>query len=321
LHSTATDGHRQLDVFSTATLLEAPQVSAVEVLDREGEIDLRVVVARLWSGRKWIAASALVVAAAFVVAAFVITPVYRSAAVALPVTADESGLSGLGSALGSLSGLASLAGIQLGGESSRLEEALAVLRSRQFVEKFIEDEQLLPQLFPRKWDEREKRWTVADSKVPTLAEGYKRFDKKFRTVTHDKKTNLVTVAVEWPDRAAAARMANELIARLNAEMRDRAITRTNAAVGYLQKELDATTAVDTRAAISRLMESQINQRMYANVTQEYALRVIDRAMASDPKDVAKPKSLMLLALGVTLGIVLGGIGVLAAPALSARRAG
>jgi hypothetical protein len=30
---------------------------------------------------------------------------------------------------------------------------------------------------------------------------------------------------------------------------------------------------------------------------------------------------MLLALGVTLGIVLGGIGVLAAPALSARRAG
>ena len=157
------------------------------------------------------------------------------------------------------------------------------------------------------------------AKAPTLADGYKRFDKKFRTVTHDKKTNLVTVAVEWPDPAAAARMANELIARLNAEMRERAIARTNAAVGYLQKELEATTAVDTRAAISRLMEAQINQRMYANVTQEYALRVIDRAMASDPKDVAKPKKVMLLALGVTLGLVLGALGVLAAPALLPRR--
>jgi uncharacterized protein involved in exopolysaccharide biosynthesis len=140
-----------------------------------------------------------------------------------------------------------------------------------------------------------------------------------RTVTHDKKTDLVTVAIEWPDAAAAARMANELIARLNAEMRERAIVRTNAAVGYLQKELEATTAVDTRAAISRLMEAQINQRMYANVTQEYSLRVIDRAMPSDPKDVARPKKLMLLALGVTLGFALGALGVLAAPALLPRR--
>jgi uncharacterized protein involved in exopolysaccharide biosynthesis len=228
-------------------------------------------------------------------------------------------MGGLGSALGQLSGLASLAGIQLGGESSRLEEALAVLRSRQFTEKFVADQQLMPQLFPRKWDARENRWKVAPEKTPTLAEGYKRFDKKVRTVTHDKKTDLVTVAIEWPDAAAAARMANELIARLNAEMRERAIVRTNAAVGYLQKELEATTAVDTRAAISRLMEAQINQRMYANVTQEYSLRVIDRAMPSDPKDVARPKKLMLLALGVTLGFALGALGVLAAPALLPRR--
>jgi uncharacterized protein involved in exopolysaccharide biosynthesis len=177
----------------------------------------------------------------------------------------------------------------------------------------------MPQLFPRKWDARENRWKVAAEKAPTLAEGYKRFDKKVRTVTHDKKTDLVTVAIEWPDAAAAARMANELIARLNAEMRERAIVRTNAAVGYLQKELEATTAVDTRAAISRLMEAQINQRMYANVTQEYSLRVIDRAMPSDPKDVARPKKLMLLALGVTLGFALGALGVLAAPALLPRR--
>jgi uncharacterized protein involved in exopolysaccharide biosynthesis len=294
-------------------------VSAVEALDRDGELDLRLVVGRLWAGRLWIAGSALVSAAAFVVAAFLITPLYRSAAVALPVSADESGIGGLGSALGSLGGLASLAGIQLGGESSKLEESLAVLRSRQFTEKFITDEQLLPKLFPRKWDARAGQWTVAAHKAPTLADGYKRFDKKFRSITHDKKTNLVTVAVEWPDAKEAARMANELIARLNAEMRERAIARTNAAVGYLQKELDATTAVDTRSAISRLMEAQINQRMYANVTQEYSLRVIDRAMASDPKDVAKPKKALLLALGVMLGLALGAVGVLAAPALRPRR--
>ncbi len=37
------------------------------------------------------------------------------------------------------------------------------------------------------------------------------------------------------------------------------------------------------------MEAQINQRMIANVTQEYALRVVDRALPADPKDVLRPE--------------------------------
>jgi uncharacterized protein involved in exopolysaccharide biosynthesis len=216
----------------------------------------------------------------------------------------------LGSTLGQLSGLAALAGINIGPGQSQTEESLAVLRSRELTERFIRDKELMPDLFPRRWNQKLKTWKGPEDDWPTPAEAYEYFDEKIRTISQDKKTGLITMDIEWKDPDEAAQWANELVARLNAEMRARAVGSTSAAVGYLEKELAATSTVDTREAISRLMEAQINQRMFANVTEEYALRVVDRAMPPDPKDVVRPKKLALLALGLVLGLVCGSFVVL-----------
>ena len=80
-----------------------------------------------------------------------------------------------------------------------------------------------------------------------------------------------------------------------------AIAQTEASVKFLEDELAATNMVETRSAVSRLMEAQINQRMYANVTQEYAFRVVDPALVPDPKDVVWPNKPLLLILGGFLG--------------------
>jgi uncharacterized protein involved in exopolysaccharide biosynthesis len=233
------------------------------------------------------------------------TPIYRAATVLTPVNQDADGMGLLNSALGQLGGLAALAGIQLGGGNQQTEEALAVLRSRQFTEEFIREQNLMPELFYKKWDESRRAWRVDAKKVPTPAQAYKFFDRKVRRVSQDKKTGLITLQVEWRDPAKAAAWANLLVERLNAEMRARAIAKTNASVGYLQKELEGTVAVDTRAAINRLMEAQINQRMFANVTKEYALRVVDRALPPDLKDKVRPKRAMMLIGGLLAGLLLG----------------
>ncbi len=99
-----------------------------------------------------------------------------------------------------------------------------------------------------------------------------------RSVSKDKQTGLITLAIEWRDPVQAASWANELVARLNAEMRARAIARTSASIDYLQKELANTSEVETKRAMDRVMEAQINKRMLATVTEEYALRVVDRAL-------------------------------------------
>ena len=128
----------------------------------------------------------------------------------------------------------------------------------------------------------------------------------------EKKTGLVNVQIDWTDPQEAADWANELVRRLNAEMRSRAIAKSNASLGYLEDELKTTLEVATREAINRLIEAQIKQRMVANVTTEYAFRIVDRAMASDPDDPEKPKKIILIALGPIAGLAIGVVAVLLA---------
>jgi len=289
-------------------------------LDDTGSIDLRRVVERLWARRVWIAISIAVFTAGFVAAALLTEPVYRAKTVFVSASSDREGMGNLTSALGQLGGLASLAGLATGSTGTKNEEALAVLRSRAFTEGFIEDEHLMPILFARQWDPMAMQWRGPKENWPTPAKAYKFFDDQVRKISQDTKTGLITLQIEWNDPILSAQWANDLIVRLNAEMRERAIESTNASVGFLEQELTKTAAVETRQAIARLMEAQINQRMIANVTKQYAFRVADKAMPSDRRDMVRPNKLLLFALGPTLGFSFGAIIVLLFGSLRRSRA-
>ena len=269
-------------------------------------VDVRRVLAYLWQRRRLLALSVASVASAFTVVAFLTRPVYRATSVLLPVSSERDSLSGsLSSALGSLGGLASIAGINIGNGNAGTEEALAVLRSRQFTEKFIYDKNLAPKLFPRKWDAAAGRWRVKADDQPTPAQAFKYFDGKIRSIIEDRKTGLISLQIDWRDRNEAASWANELAQRLNAEMRDRAIAKAEASLGFLEKELTSTATVETRSSINRLIETQIGKRMMADVSPEYAFRIVDRAMAPDEDDFVWPRKILLIAAGLVLGLAIG----------------
>jgi uncharacterized protein involved in exopolysaccharide biosynthesis len=274
-------------------------------------IDVRAVAHQLWARRWWIMLSVVVCTALLTTYAIVATRIYRATTVLVPTSAERNNLSGaLGSALSGVGGLASLAGLNLGSGDSATQEALGVLRSRQFTERFISELNLLPVLFPKQWDARAGKWKVTPEQRPTLAKANHYFDKRIRMILPDKKTGLVTLQIDWLDPELAASWANELVRRLNEEMRTRAIESSADSVKFLEKELEGTTQVETRAAINRLMEAQIKQRMLANVTHEYAFRVVDRALPADRDDPIKPKKLLLLAAGPLVGVLLGVLGIL-----------
>ena len=260
---------------------------------------------RYWRRRWLIAAVTFVSLLLFTTDAFLTTPVYRATTVLIPANPNKGGLNGsIASALGSAGALASLAGLNLPSTDSGVEESLAVLQSRQFIEPFIVEEKVAPELFPSLWDKEQDKWKVAKDKQPTLARAYLRFEK-ILVVVKNVKSGLITLQIDWPDSARAASWINELVRRLNVEMRSRAIVSADASVGYLQKEYSSTLDVNTREAIGRLMESEIRQRMLANVTQDYALRVIDKAMPADPSDRVWPKKLVLMFVGLILGFLAG----------------
>ena len=269
-------------------------------------IELFSGLAQLWAGRWWVLASTIIVAAGFSIGAFVMTPVYRAAIILVPAAQERAGLNGmLSSALGSFDGLASLAGIQVGAAAQATDEALAVLRSREFTESFINERNLLPVLYADRWDAAAAKWGVPPEKQPSLGVAVKQFWHDILSVTQDKKTGLLTLQIEWTDRIAAADWANDLVRRLNAQMRGRAIANADASLRFLRKELDAAAAVETRMAISRLMESQVNQRMISSITDEFSFRVVDRAIPADRGDVARPNKMLLISFGLLVGFVLG----------------
>ena len=265
-------------------------------------IDLQTLFARLWSGRRWIFISTVIFLTGFLVTALVMQPVYRAQTILSPASKERGGLSSLaGTALGSLGGLASLAGVNLESGGSLTDEALAVLKSRQFSESFLLRHGLIQDLYAEQWNKSTGRWIGAP---PSLAKAVRRLNE-IRAATVDKNSGLVTLQIDYSDPTKAADWANYLVTELNTVMRARAITQTDAAIAYLKSELKTTDAIDTKASINRLIEAQMNQRMIANISPEFAFRVIDKAMPPESGDAIRPRRVLLVSLGAALGFSLG----------------
>ena len=294
--------------------MSAPALSE----DLDETIDLQALLARIAAKRWWMISSVVLCTALFGAMAFRMPPIYRVATILAPASSERSaGLAGLGGS--ELGGLASLAGLNLGPRDADTEQALAVLRSREFTERFITEKSLMPKLFPKIWNAEAGTWKVDAEHRPTLAKAYRYFDKNIRLITVDKKTGLITLQIEWTDAAEAAAWANELVRRLNEEMRARAIAKADDSMEFLQSELQSTTTAEGRDAIGRLMVAQVKQRMLAHVTQDYSFQVVDRAISSDGEEPSNAKKVLLIIAGPLVGLILGVVCTLAFDSRVRRR--
>jgi len=273
----------------------------------EDEIDLLEYWRVIWSRRKMIFVVSFAAALLAAGATLLMPNIYRAEALLAPVSTEES-KSGLASALGSLGGLASMAGISLGGGGST-EENLAVLKSREFIWKFVKEKKLMPVLFEDAWDAEGKRWKEEDpEEQPGPWDAYRLFTEEgLLTVSTDKDSGLVTMALEWTDEKLAAEWANDLVARLNQYLRQRAIARSRKNLKYLNKELERTTVADIRQALFDLISQEQKKAMLANTQEQFAFRVLDAAAAPDKE--AKPKRALIVILAT---FVAGFLGILAA---------
>lgn len=287
--------------------------SEVDVLgSRYGELgsfdneEIRIIdLWRLFMRQKWVIAgiSGLILMAG-VGASFLMTPIYRIEVLLAPV--DDTQNKGLSALAGQFGGLASFAGVDLGSSNTFKDEAIALLKSRQFTEEFIRDRQLLPILFYKKWDSGPKRWKSEDpDDIPTMWDANELFAEKIRSVHEDKKTGLITLALEWIDPGQAVDWAEDLVKRINERMRQRAIAEAQNSLRYLNEELKRTSATEIQQAIYGLIEAQTKTMMLANVRDEYAFKVIDPPAVPDPDEYEKPNRPVIAALSLMLGLFAG----------------
>jgi uncharacterized protein involved in exopolysaccharide biosynthesis len=188
--------------------------------------------------------------------------------------------------LAQLGGLASLAGINIGGGGS--QNSVAVLKSKDFAREFIEDKQLMPVLLA----DRMKTQPPVD-----IRDAVDYFDKDLRAIGEDKKSGLITLSVTWTDAASATEWANELVKRANQRLRAQALQESERNIKYLQGEIAATNVTALQQAIGKVIESEMQKLLLARGSEEFAFKVIDKAV--EPKKRAKPQRAMI-AIGATL---------------------
>lgn len=266
-------------------------------------VSLATVLATVVASWRLIGASVLIGALGALSITLFMPTLYRAKIIVAPVTESESiGGHGLGGMLGGeIGGLASVAGIDLGSGDARKQEFYATLMSVSFAREFIQSENLMPVLFADRWDAHSGNWRVG-TVVPTLGAGVRMLAGRYRTISEDRKTSLVTVSFECTSPELAAHLANRTIEMVNDRLRDEAVRTSDRSIDYLNKELAKTTVVGVQQGIYQLIQEQIDKSMVANVQREYAYKVIDPAVAPDIK--ASPLRALMGSIGAIAGLVL-----------------
>jgi uncharacterized protein involved in exopolysaccharide biosynthesis len=260
----------------------------------EDEIDLLEYWNVIWKKRKFIFAASFLAAVLAVGISLMMPNIYRAETLLAPMGGEES-KGGISSMLGGLGGLASLAGVSLGGSSS-VEENIAVLKSREFIWGFVKDEKLMPVLFADDWDNEKKQWKAEDKDdQPSLWDAWRLLvEDGVLAVNVDKDSGLVRLSIDWKDPELAADWVTTLVTRINAYLREKAILQSEEKLKYLNDALEKTQIAENRQALFELISAEQKQAMLANTQQDYAFRVIDPAVVPDKK--LKPKRSIIVIL-------------------------
>ena len=264
----------------------------------EDEIDLLELIRTLLHAWKIIVGITILCTGLAVAYALYAPEVFKAETLLAPAQEEKSGAS---SALSQFGGLAAMAGVSIP-SSSNIERVLATLETREFLKKFISSQKLLPIIFDDLWDESSNSWKLIEGQEKlTTEDGIGALQGAIEV--DQGKSALITLSISWKDPDIAAQWANDLVKQLNEQLRQKAITDSNKRVGYLEQELAKTTLQDMRAVLYNLLESEKQKAMLANVNEDFALEVIDPAVAPETRE--KPKRKLIVALGGVCGGFLG----------------
>ena len=265
----------------------------------EDEIDLLELIRTLLQAWKSIVGITILCTGLAVAYALYVPESFKAETLLASAQEERSGAS---TALGQFGGLAAMAGVAIPSDTN-LEQVMATLQSRKFLKVFIDKNKLQPILFEDIWDQVNQSWIVESKEdQPTDQDAIKSL-KSILSLDEDKKSGLITLSISWKDPEVAAQWANDLVQQLNEQLREQAITDSQNRVGYLEKELAKTTLQDMRAVLYNLLESEKQKAMLANVNEDFALEVIDPAVAPEVRE--KPNRKLIVALGGVCGGFLG----------------
>ncbi len=281
----------------------------------EDEIDLRELFTVLWAGKVMIVAITVVFAITAVIYALSVPNQYKATTLLVPSQSDGGGLSG---ALGQLGGLASLAGVSIGGgESSESQVAQEIMKSWSFVEHFIVDNDLAVEIYAAKgwnkasgeliidqdiYDTETKTWLYENDfdvvGPPSSWKLFESFSKRLK-VSEDKKSGLISVAIEYYSPQVAKQWLDLYISSINKHMQERQMEKVSRNIQYLENQIEKTEIAEMQEVFYTIIEEQLKSKMLAEASPNYVFTEVSPSMV--PEEKSQPKRALICILGVLLG--------------------
>lgn len=280
-------------------------------------INLRDLLIELWRGKWRILAVTMAFAITSVFYVLSLPDIYKSEVLLSPV--EKSQRSDLAGMAGGLSGLASFAGfdIGLGSKGNKVDLALEVVKSREFISYFIQKRDLLvPLMAAVSWDRgsqeliidediysvEQKKWVRTPpfplKQIPSMQEAREKFLEYF-DVVRDPETGFIIFSIEFYSPELAKQWLDWLVEDINFIIKSRDVLEAQRSINYLVKQLEKTSVAEMRAMFYELIEEQTKTIMFAEVGEEYAFRTIDKAIVPELK--YKPRRSLYCILATLLG--------------------
>lgn len=213
------------------------------------------------------------------------------------------------------SGLAAIAGFNLKGNSSPVPKLVASLQSRDFLNHLLEFDGVYENLVAFKKYDTNSKTSIFNEKIfnsdtgewvqgnkPSKYKAYLSYRNKF-SVTNPKLTNFINLEMKHGSPTFAKNFLNLVIQEINEISRQQDLNQSSEALDYLYGQLESVQQSDVQVAISQIIESQLKKQMLANVTTNYALKIIDSPYEAELKSSPNRKNILLA--GTFMGFLIG----------------
>ena len=248
------------------------------------EIDLKSLFRVLWDSKLVIAFITSVFAIFSVFYSLSLNDIYKSEAT-LFIEGSSNDLS-----LGGLSGLASIAGINVpAGNVDKKQLTIETLQSRAFFKHLITFDDILPSLVAAEsydkeskkiifntdiYNEDEKKWIGVSEKntgKPTYLQAY---DTYLSGISIDD-SKFLKISVEHVSPVFAKELLDLIIRETNELLRSKDLLESSQAIEFLTTEVAKSSLISMRDSINELVHSKLEMQMMAKISNEYILKTIE----------------------------------------------
>jgi hypothetical protein len=262
----------------------------IEIVD---EVDLKKIFLSLWKKKYFIITITSICAVISVYVAINKPNIYKSSAL-VSVVESSSGGGGVQSSISQYSGLASLAGISLpsSGGVDKTSLAIETIRSRSFFKHLINKNEILPSLMAAEgYDPKSNELTFNDelydpvlkiwlkdenniSTKPSYLESYEIY-RSVVSISKNPDTGYLLISVTSLSPFFAENLLSLILKETNEVTRNKDLLESNKAMEYLVSLSSQTTNTGVKNSINKIIDSQLETQMLANINQDYLLQSLD----------------------------------------------